>query len=94
MVDRAVVDMAVVKERLESYGSCTLEQDGCATCGDVAIPVRVLSLQNNEALVEDRLGQQTTVAIDFLSDIKHDDVLLVHMGVAIAKEDRKDERWA
>jgi hydrogenase expression/formation protein HypC len=81
----------VVKERLESYGSCTLEQDGCATCGDVAIPVCVISLENNEALVEDRLGQQTTVAIDFLSDVDRDDVLLVHRGVALAKAGGKHE---
>jgi hydrogenase expression/formation protein HypC len=73
------------KERLESYGSCTLGQDGCTTCGDVAVPVHVVALDNNEALVEDRTGQQATVAIDFLTDVNLDDVLLVHLGVAIAK---------
>ncbi len=70
---------------LEFYGSCTLEQDGCTTCGDVTVPVRVIQLEGRDALVEDRLGQQARVAVDFLPDLKVSDVLLVHMGVAIAK---------
>lgn len=70
---------------LEKYGSCTLEQDGCTTCGDIAIPVRVVSLTGDVAVVQDRLGQQTEVATDFVTDIHVDDVLLVHMGIALSK---------
>lgn len=70
---------------LEFYGSCTLEQDGCTTCGDVAVPVRVVKIEGSDALVEDRLGQQARVAVDFLTGLKVGDALLVHMGVAIAK---------
>ena len=69
---------------LEDLGTCTLDQDGCSTCGDMAVPVRVLELTPPNALVEDRLGQQAEVAIDFLT-VKPDDIILVHMGVAIAK---------
>jgi hydrogenase expression/formation protein HypC len=82
---------AVSASRLESYGSCTLAQDGCATCGDATVPVRVIALQENEALVEDRLGQQATVSVDFLSEVNRDDVLLVHMGVALAKAGGRNE---
>ncbi len=70
---------------LALYGSCTLDADGCTTCGDVAVPVRVVALVGSDALVEDRLGQQARVAVDFLPDLEVGDALLVHMGVAIAK---------
>ncbi|MEM7734398.1 MAG: HypC/HybG/HupF family hydrogenase formation chaperone [Deinococcota bacterium] len=75
---------------LEAYGTCTLEQDGCTTCGDIAIPVRVIQIEANNAglnnvVVEDRLGQQTEVATDFVDNVQLDDVLLVHMGIALSK---------
>lgn len=69
---------------LARYGSCTLAQDGCTTCGDVAVPVRVVRIEGNDALVEDRTGRQATVAVDFLPHLKVGDTVLVHMGVAIA----------
>ncbi len=67
------------------YGSCTLDQDGCTTCGNVAVPVRVVSALGSEALVEDRLGQQAKVAADLIPNLRAGDALLVHMGVAIHK---------
>ncbi|AEG34712.1 hydrogenase maturation protein [Thermus scotoductus] len=70
---------------LELYGSCTLDQDGCATCGDVAVPVRVLAVEEGIAFVEDRLGQQTHVAVDFVPDARPGEVILVHAGVAIGR---------
>ena len=72
---------------LEIYGSCTLDQDSCTTCGDVAVPVRVIERFGQDALVEDRLGQQAEVAIDFIKDVKRNDILFVHMGIAIGKGD-------
>jgi hydrogenase expression/formation protein HypC len=77
---------------LEAYGTCTLEQDGCTTCGDIAIPVRVIQVEANNAVVEDRLGQQTEVAIDFIDNVQPDDVLLVHMGIALSKIDTSDHQ--
>ncbi len=73
------------KTDLSHYSSCTLDQDGCSTCGDVAVPVRVLERVGSEALVEDRLGQRATVAVDFFPEVKAGDVLLVHMGVVISR---------
>lgn len=73
------------KTDLSLYGSCTLDQDGCTICGDVAVPVRVVELIGSDALVEDRVGQQATVAIDFFPEVKAGDALLVHMGVAISR---------
>ncbi len=73
------------KMDLSIYSSCTLDQDGCTTCGDVAVPVRVVELAGSDAVVEDRVGQRATVAIDLFPNIKAGDTLLVHMGVAIAQ---------
>ncbi|WP_299433613.1 HypC/HybG/HupF family hydrogenase formation chaperone [uncultured Meiothermus sp.] len=73
------------KTDLLLYGSCTLDQDGCTTCGDVAVPVQVITLTGNDAVVEDRTGQRATVAIDFFPEAKVGDALLVHMGVAISR---------
>ena len=70
---------------LSRYGWCTLDQDGCVTCGDTAIPVRVLEVRGQEALCEDRLGQRALVATDFVAPVAPGDVLLVHLGVAIAR---------
>lgn len=70
---------------LERFGSCTLDGDGCTTCGDTAVPVRVLELRGEDAFVEDRLGQQAEVAVDFISELRSGEVILVHMGVAIAR---------
>ena len=70
---------------LRRYGTCTLDDDGCTTCGDVGIPVRVVRLlEENRALCEDRTGQRAEVATDFTPEATPGDVLLVHMGIAIA----------
>lgn len=70
---------------LEDVGTCTLDEDGCTTCGDVAVPVRVLVLSDRNAQVEDRLGQRAEVATDFVPEVRVGDIVLVHMGVAIAR---------
>ena len=74
-----------MQPELERFGTCTLDQDGCTTCGDVAVPVRLLKLEGNSAVVEDRLGQRADVLVDFIKDAKHGDILLIHMGIAIGK---------
>jgi hydrogenase expression/formation protein HypC len=70
---------------LERHGSCTLDQDGCVTCGDVAVPTRVLAVAGGAAEVEDRVGNRAAVAIDFVPETRPGDLLLVHAGVAIAR---------
>ncbi len=70
---------------LERYGSCTLDQDGCTTCGDLAIPVKVVEVRGDVALCEDRLGQRAKIALNFVPETSPGDVLLMHLGVAIAR---------
>jgi hydrogenase expression/formation protein HypC len=72
-------------DALGRYGGCTLDRDGCATCGDVAVPVRVLATEEGAAVVADRLGNRATVATDFVPGARPGDVLLVHAGVAIGR---------
>jgi len=74
---------------LARYGSCTLDQDGCATCGDVGVPVRVVEISPRGAVCEDRVGRRAEIAIDFTPGVTPGDVLLVHMGVAIARIERE-----
>ena len=76
---------AAREDGLARYGSCTLDQDGCTTCGDMAVPVRVLAIAGSTAKVEDRLGKRGEVATDFVPDARPGDILLVHMGVAIGR---------
>ena len=80
------------KVRLEAFGSCTLEEEGCSLCGDSAVPVEVLHVGEGFARVQDRLGQQTEVATDFMTDIRTGDVLLVHKGVALARGEVNEVR--
>mgnify|MGYP000278611157 CR=1 FL=1 len=74
-----------IHPELRQYGSCTLDQDGCVTCGDFAVPVVVVAVEGTQAVCEDRLGQRAIVALDFISDVMPGDVLLVHLGVALAR---------
>lgn len=74
------------RDDLTQYGTCTLDDDGCTTCGDVGVPVRVVRLLKDDvALCEDRMGQQAEVVTDFTPEATPGDVLLVHMRTAIAR---------
>lgn len=70
---------------LARYGACTLDDDGCTTCGDAAVPVRVVRLLDDGlALCMDRMGRTAAVAVAFTPDAAPGAVLLVHLGVALA----------
>jgi hydrogenase expression/formation protein HypC len=66
-------------------GSCTLDHDGCVVCSDAGIPVRVLSIEGDDALCEDRAGNQAQIAIELVAPTHLGEVLLTHGGVAIGK---------
>jgi hydrogenase maturation factor len=59
----------------------------CITCGDVAIPVRVLRIdeQRELALCEAEGGEHTTVEIALVAPVAAGDELLVHAGTAIGR---------
>lgn len=60
---------------------------GCITCGDVAIPLTVLRLDEERglALCADDDGKSETVETDLVAPVAPGDRLLVHAGTAIAK---------
>jgi hydrogenase assembly chaperone HypC/HupF len=59
---------------------------GCITCGDVAIPLTVLRVDEERglALCTDDDGQSETVQIELVAPVAPGDRLLVHAGTAIA----------
>jgi hydrogenase maturation factor len=60
---------------------------GCITCGDVAIPLTVMRLDEGRglALCADDDGNSETVETDLVAPVAPGDRLLVHAGTAIAR---------
>jgi hydrogenase expression/formation protein HypC len=65
--------------------TCTLEHDGCITCSDAGIPVRVVSMEGDDALCEDAVGNRTEIAVELVAPVRVGEVVLTHGGVAIGK---------
>ena len=74
-----------MKDDLTLLGNCTLDHDGCVVCSDAGIPVRVISIEGDDALCEDAAGNRTEIAVDLVAPVKAGEVLLTHGGVAIGK---------
>ncbi len=66
-------------------GYCTLDHDGCVTCSDAGIPVRVISLEGHDALCEDAAGNRAEIAVELVAPVHTGEVLLTHGGVAIGR---------
>ena len=61
--------------------------DGCITCGDLAVPLRVLAIAHAPglALCADESGRRETVETALVEPVATGEVLLVHAGTAISK---------
>ena len=61
----------------------------CITCGDVAVAMRVIQVDEERclALCESAEGERSTVEIALVAPVVPGDVLLVHAGTAIARLD-------
>jgi hydrogenase maturation factor len=59
----------------------------CITCGDEAVPLRVLEVDARRelALCEADDGRHSSVEIALVAPVEKGDVLLVHAGTAIAR---------
>jgi len=66
-------------------GYCTLDHGGCVTCSDAGIPVRVVSVEGDDALCEDAAGNRAEIAVELVAPVGVGEVLLTHGGVAIGK---------
>ncbi len=62
------------------------ESSHCITCGDEAVPVKVLQVaaERDLALCENGAGERTTVEIALVAPVSPGDEVLVHAGTAIA----------
>jgi hydrogenase expression/formation protein HypC len=80
-----------MKDDLTLLGNCTLDHDGCVVCSDAGIPVRVLSIEGDDAHCEDSAGNQTEIAVELVAPVQTGEVLLTHGGVAIAKVQEADQ---
>jgi hydrogenase expression/formation protein HypC len=60
---------------------------GCITCGDEAVPLRVLAVDEARglALCADAQDRHTSVEIALVAPVAPGDALLVHAGTAIAR---------
>jgi len=73
----------------DSY--CTLDHDGCIVCSDAGIPLRVVSIEADDALCEDAAGNRTEIGVELVKPVCTGEVLLAHGGVAIAKVQKADQ---
>jgi hydrogenase expression/formation protein HypC len=74
-----------MNDELTLLGNCTLDHDGCVVCSDAGIPVRVISIQGDDALCEDGAGNQTEIAVELVAPVRTGEILLTHGGAAIGK---------
>ena len=61
--------------------------EGCITCGDTAVPMRVDHVDASLALAicSDATGAREEVAIELVEPVEPGAALLVHAGVALAR---------
>ena len=62
-----------------------MDHDGCVVCSDAGIPVRVVSIEGDDALCEDAAGNQTEIAVELVNPVQTGEILLTHGGVAIGR---------
>jgi hydrogenase expression/formation protein HypC len=74
-----------MQDDLTLPGACTLDHDGCVVCSDAGIPVRVVSVEGDDALCEDQIGNRAQIAVELVAPVRVGEVLLTHGGVAIGK---------
>ena len=77
-------------ENMPQDSYCTLDHDGCVVCSDAGIPLRVISIEADDALCEDAVGNRTRIAVELVAPVTTGEVLLTHGGVAIAKVEKAD----
>ena len=65
--------------------ACAIDDDGCITCGDVAVALTVVEADEFDALCRDDQGRHETVATELVGPVGAGDVLLVHAKVALEK---------
>lgn len=60
-------------------------EPGCITCGDIAVPLTVTSVDGPDARCRDDQGREELVATELVGEVGPGDRVLVHAGVAIER---------
>jgi len=73
----------------EALPACIVDFDGCITCGDHAVELRVVSVDEARGLAvcADESGGSTEVDVLLLTPVAPGERVLVHAGTAIARTD-------
>lgn len=73
----------------EALPACIADFDGCITCGDHAVDLRVVSvdLERGLALCADDAGSSAEVDVLLVAPVAPGERLLVHAGTAIARSE-------
>jgi hydrogenase maturation factor len=68
-------------------GPGCIHEEGCITCGDEAVPMRVVRVDEARglALCEDDQGRRQSVEIELVAPVAAGDALLVHAGTALVR---------
>jgi hydrogenase expression/formation protein HypC len=69
----------------DTGASCTIDDDGCITCGDVAVALTVVEVGAYDALCRDTDGRTETVATELVGPLSPGDQVLVHAKVALER---------
>jgi hydrogenase assembly chaperone HypC/HupF len=69
----------------EPLGVACDHEHGCITCGDEAVPMRVVRIDEGRALAlcETEDGERSSVEIGLVDPVRDGDRLLVHAGTAL-----------
>ena len=79
------------RESVPQASYCTLDHDGCVVCSDAGIPLRVVSVDGDDALCEDAAGNRAWIAVELVAPVQAGEVLLTHGGVAIGRVAAQEE---
>jgi hydrogenase expression/formation protein HypC len=71
--------------------ACSLD-DGCLTCGDIAVPLVVTAVGGVDVRCQDEQGREELVATELVGEVAVGDSLLVHAGVALEHLGRWEDR--
>ena len=67
------------------------EQHHCSVCSDAADRVIIVEIDHPDAIAQRSTGEQISIAIDLVPDLKIGDTVLVHQGTAIARAPSEGE---
>jgi hydrogenase expression/formation protein HypC len=74
---------AMQPDRSPDGAACSVDDDGCITCGDVAVALTVVDVGTYDAICRDDAGRHETVATELVGPLAVGDRVLVHAKVAL-----------